>query len=125
MKKIAFACGTTVAIAALVLALGAPQVFGATKRTPVTKTGEVVGLWCYIDHGGHGADHKACAQHCVESGNPIGLLTEQGDLYLLMGAKKHQPGSAVALDKMADTVTVSGDLIKKGGLQAIYVKEIK
>ena len=125
MKKIAFAGGMTIAIAALVLALGAPQVFGATKSTPVTKTGEVIGLWCYLDHGAHGADHKDCATHCVEAGNPIGLLTEQGEVYILLGAEKHQPGSAVALSKMAQTVTVSGNLVKKGGLQAIYVKEIK
>ncbi len=129
MKRIAYACGTVVAIGALALVLGAQPALGAPKDEDMAKTitvkGEVVDLWCYIDHGAHGADHKTCAIACAKAGNPIGLATADGDLYILMGSEKHQPGSAVALDKMADTVTVTGKLMKKGGLQAIYVESIE
>ena len=125
MKKYAYACGAAIAVAAIFMVLGSAHAADQKKSETITVKGEVVDLWCYIDHEGHGEKHKGCAIACVKAGNPIGLAAEDGKLYILMGSEKHQPGSAVALDKMADTVTVTGELIKKGGLKAIYIKEIK
>jgi len=88
-------------------------------------TGEVVDLWCYLDHKGHGDKHKECAIVCAEAGNPMGIVEKGGQIYILMGGKKHQPGRDVMLKKMAQTVTVTGKVIKMGGLQAIYVKSTK
>ncbi len=85
-------------------------------------TGEVVDLWCYLDHKGHGEKHKLCAVTCAEAGNPMGIVEKGGQIYILMGGKKHQPGRDVMLKKMAQTVTVKGKVIKMGGLQAIYLK---
>jgi hypothetical protein len=43
----------------------------------------------------------------------------------MMGIKDHQPGKEVLIDKMAETVTVEGTLVKKGGTQVIYVSSVK
>ena len=112
-------------VAPALLVLGVWLAFGQPKGETVTVKGEVVDLWCYLEGGDHGAGHKECAVSCAKAGNPIGLVTEKGDIYVMMGIKDHQPGREVLIDKMADTVTVEGTLVKKGGVQVIYVKTVK
>ena len=68
---------------------------------------------------------QKCGTACAKAGNPIGLLTEKGEIYVMMGIKDHQPGKDVLIDKMAETVTVEGTLVKKGGTQVIYVSTVK
>jgi hypothetical protein len=105
--------------------LGGVCVFAEPKGETITVKGEIVDLWCFLDHGGRGPDHKDCAVACAKAGNPVGIATDKDEVYLLMGGEKHQPGRDVVIEKMAQTVTVTGTLVKKGGLQAIYIKELK
>jgi hypothetical protein len=95
------------------------------KGEAVTLKGEVVDLWCYLEGGDHGAEHKKCAVTCAKAGNPIALLTEKGDIYILVGIKDHDPAKDMLIEKMAENVTVEGTLVKKGGVQAVYVTSIK
>src|SRR5260370_3921006 len=115
---------TAFAVSALLL-FGVVGAFAGPKGDKVKVKGEVVDLGCYLEGGDHGADHKACAVSCAKAGNPIGLVTEKGDIYVMMGIKDHQPGKDVLIDKMAETVTVEGTLVKKGGTQVIYVSSVK
>ena len=112
-------------VAPALLVLGVWLAFGQPKGETVTVKGEVVDLWCYLEGGDHGAGHKECAVSCAKAGNPIGLVTEKGDIYVMMGIKDHQPGKDVLISKMAETVTVEGTLVKKGGTQVIYVSSVK
>jgi hypothetical protein len=100
-------------------------VFAQPKGDTVTVKGEVVDLWCYLEGGDHGSEHKDCAVSCAKAGNPVGLVTENGEVYVMMGIKDHQPGKDVLISKMAETVTVGGTLVKKGGTQVIYVSSVK
>ncbi len=111
------------ALAALALAL--PALYAQPRGEETTLKGEVIDLWCYLEGGDHGADHKTCAVACAKAGNPIGILDAQGNLFVAMGIKDHQPGREVLIDRMADTVTVTGTVVKKGGVQVIYVKSVK
>ena len=52
-------------------------------------------------------------------------MTEKEEVYVMLGIKDHQPGREVLIDKMAETVTVEGTLVKKGGTQVIYVSAVK
>src|SRR5882724_1302500 len=104
---------------------GAVSIFAQPKGATVKIKGEVVDLWCYLEGGDRGADHKKCAIACAKAGNPIGLVTEKDEVYVMMGIKDHQPGKEVLIDKMAETVTVEGTLVKKGGTQVIYVSSVK
>jgi hypothetical protein len=114
------------AFAALpLLLLGVTPTFAGPQGETVKVKGEVIDLWCYLEGGDHGAEHKSCAVSCAKAGNPIGLLTEKGEVYVMMGIKDHQPGKDVLIEKMADTVTVEGTLVKKGGTQVIYVSAVK
>jgi hypothetical protein len=43
----------------------------------------------------------------------------------MMGIQDHQPGRDLLIDKMGETVTVEGTLVKKGGVQVIYASSVK
>jgi hypothetical protein len=115
----------TLALATVVCAFATRVAVADPKGEEVTVKGEVIDLWCYLEGGDHGAEHKDCAVTCAKAGNPIGILDAKGNVYVAMGIKDHQPGREVLIDKMAETVTVSGTLVKKGGVQVIYVKSVK
>ena len=112
-------------VVSALLFFGVLIAFAQSKGETVKVKGEVVDLWCFLEGGDRGADHKQCAVSCAKAGNPIGLVTEKDEVYVMMGLKDHQPGREVLLEKMAETVTVEGTLVKKGGVQVIYVSAVK
>ena len=118
MLRLVFAAST------MLLGMVGPM-FGEPTGEKVTLKGEVVDLWCYLEGGDHGAEHKACGTACAKAGNPIGLVTEKGEVFVMMGIEDHQAGKAVLIDKMAETVTIEGTLVKKGGTQVVYVSKVK
>ena len=62
----------------------------AAAGRPITRVGEIVDFSCYLQLGKHGEKHRACGQKCVNNGQPIGLLTKDGALYMLM-PEEHDP----------------------------------
>lgn len=96
--------------------------------TPVSKVGEIVDFSCYLQLGKHGAAHRPCGQKCVLNGQPIGLLTKDGTLYMIM-PEEHDPrrdggvdAKAKASDYMGQIVDVSGTEASHNGYRAIYVQ---
>ena len=90
--------------------------------------GEIVDFSCYIQLGKHGEKHRACGQKCVNNGQPIGLLTKDGALYMLM-PEEHDPRRdgltelrKQLIDNMANVVKVHGTLSNVEGQKAIYVQ---
>src|SRR6266550_7318928 len=55
-----------------------------------TVVGEIVDFSCYLQVGKHGDKHRPCGQKCFTNGQPIGLLTKDGNLYMLM-EEEHDP----------------------------------
>ena len=95
---------------------------------PITVVGEIVDFSCYIQLGKHGEKHRSCGQKCVMSGQPIGLLTRAGTLYMLM-PEEHDPrrdggvdAKAMAVEHMAHIVEVNGTEASVGGYRGIYVQ---
>jgi hypothetical protein len=112
-------------VAAFVLGWATVTVLAAPKGDAVSVTGEIIDLHCYMDREAKGVGHKACAVACAKAGNPIALLNDKNELFLLMGEKKHQTSNDMLIEKMAATVTITGTQVKKGGLQVIYVASVK
>ncbi|HYT65000.1 MAG TPA: hypothetical protein VEL51_01175 [Vicinamibacterales bacterium] len=110
---------------AVMLALFVTNGHAQPKGTKVTVTGEVVDLWCYLEGGDRGAAKRECATACAKAGNPIGILDAKGNLYVTAGMKDHQPGREVLIDKMSQNVTATGTLVKKGGVQMLYIESVK
>jgi hypothetical protein len=95
---------------------------------PITMVGEIVDFSCYIQLGKHGEKHRACGQKCVQNGQPIGLLTRNGELYMLM-PEEHDPrrdggadAKASASEHMGHIVEVNGTEASVNGYRAIYVQ---
>jgi hypothetical protein len=95
---------------------------------PVTVIGEIVDFSCYLQLGKHGDAHRACGQKCVANGEPIGLLTQKGELYMLM-PEEHDPRRDGGVDAkasgsahMGHIVEVNGTEASLGGYHAIYVQ---
>ncbi len=114
-----------VAAAVVVLAIGLVRPGMARAQDDVTVTGEVVDMSCYLSKGSKGAQHKACAQLCAKKGVPIGILTDSGDLYLLID-DHNNPDPYDALKKLAgEKAEVKGKKFSKGGVASILVAESK
>jgi len=117
---------TFVAVSVLALLIGGARLSSAQpKGERATIKGEVVDLWCYLEGGDRGPAKKDCATACAKAGNPIGVLDAKGNLYVTAGLKDHQPAQTLLLGKMSQEVTVSGTLVRKGGVQMIYVDAVK
>ena len=94
---------------------------------PISVVGEIVDFSCYLQLGKHGDKHRSCGQKCVANGQPIGLLTKEGGLHMLM-PEEHDPrrdggvdARASASDHMGHIVEVHGTEASVGGYRAIYV----
>lgn len=95
---------------------------------PITVVGEIVDFSCYLQLGKHGEKHRSCGQKCVQNGQPIGLLTKSGSLYMLM-PEEHDPrrdggvdAKASGSDHMGHIVEVSGTEASVNGYRAIFVQ---
>jgi hypothetical protein len=94
----------------------------------VTRTGEIIDLSCYLQLGKHGEKHKACGTKCLQNNQPIGLLTKDGTVYMLM-EEEHDPRRdgqvklrQAAVDHFAHIMEVTGTETSHGGFKAIYVQ---
>ena len=95
---------------------------------PISAVGEIVDLSCYLQVGKHGDKHRDCGQKCVANGQPVGLLTADGSIYMLIDEEHNARRDGLtefrkqAIEHMAHIVTVNGTLSVVAGQQAIYVQ---
>lgn len=94
----------------------------------ITVSGEIIDLSCYLQLGKHGEKHKDCGTKCIRNNQPIGLLTSNGGVYMLM-EEEHDPRRdgqtsmrQAAIDHFAHIMEVSGTEASHGGFKAIYVQ---
>ena len=118
MKKV-IALSVAVMAAGLIVAWNAR----AADEATVTVKGEVLDMACYLDHGAHGEKHAQCAAKCIESGLPVGIKSEDGKVYLLIG--EHKPLNSELAQYAAKTITVKGKLVSRDGINMIENAEIQ
>ena len=111
----------------LLLAGGMLAWSGASATAAETLTGEVVDLACYIPHPatGHGTGDRKCADTCLKKGMPMGLLTEDKQVYLLLEDHDNPKPYAQLREKAAETVSVEGTKAAQGGMQGFVVEALK
>ena len=87
--------------------------------------GEIIDMACYVAHEAKGPDHASCAKRCVKAGQPMGLLADDGTVYVLYA--NHQDGSAFeAAKELAGTkVHISGKLSTMSGIKGIEVQAVE
>ena len=99
--------------------------FNYVKFETKTVTGEILDMKCYMTSGAHGPEHKDCAATCVKGGSPMGLLTSDGKVYLLVENHDKKDAYAQAKTHAGEQITVTGKVSEKGGLSAVIVDEVK
>ena len=98
------------------------------KATTATVTGEILDFSCYLQIGKHGEKHRSCAQKCFTAGQPIGLLTADGTMYMLMEEEHDLRRDGMtdfrkaAIEHTAHIMEVTGTVSKHGGFSALYVQ---
>ena len=126
MKRILFVL-MAIMIASAAVALAGDDAAKAkeAKAAPTALTGEVVDLYCYMQHpeSAVGADHAKCAKACISKGLPIGFLTSDGTLYVITG-KDHEPATAVVTEWIGRKSTVTGHVTEAKGMKAIELVSI-
>ncbi len=92
-----------------------------------TLVGEIVDFSCYLQVGKHGEKHRSCAQKCFTAGQPVGLLTKDGSLYMLMD-EEHDPRRdgltnfrQAAVEHAGHIMEVTGTQSEHAGYKALYV----
>lgn len=94
----------------------------------VVVSGELVDMSCFMAHEGRGKKHTKCAEQCILGGAPLGLVTEDGKVYLLVedhSTPKAKKPYAQAKELVAHTVTITGHAYERGGVQAVVVESVK
>jgi len=101
----------------------------AAEKT--TLTGELIDTWCYYSGvmGGPdatvGSAHHACALWCAAGGIPVGLLAEDGTVYMLLGFEGEDPvGHDKVLDLQTHEITVDGTVYQRDGLHYLTVDTV-
>ncbi len=96
-----------------------------TEAKKVTLKGECLDLACYIAGEKKGAEHKKCADMCIKGGAPIGILTEDGKVYLIVeNHSKPEPYEKLK-NYAAEKVTITGVLYQRGGLPGIVIESVE
>jgi len=100
---------------------------GSAQNAPddVTVQGEIVDMACYMAKGSRGAAHKACAVMCAKRGVPIGVLTDNGELYLLLDDHNNEDPYEAVKKLAGERAEVTGKKIEKQGVAGIVVGAAK
>ena len=90
----------------------------------ISVTGEVLDMTCYIASNLTGPEHAECAKACIRNGEPAGIKTQDGKVYLLTG----EPGQSIntkLADYAAQVVTIKGKKTVRDGFAQLQVEEIR
>jgi len=115
-------------VVAFIAALSAP----AFAKTETVK-GRIVDVSCYtMDKANNaGKDHKMpkgdtpdCAEACAKNGRPMGLLTDDGKVYVLAGGLAAEKNAKI-VPHIAHVVEVTGDVTEADGKMTITSDALK
>lgn len=116
--------------AALLLVTAFPALAADGER--LTVTGEFIDTWCYFSGvmGGPdavvGSAHHTCAMWCSAGGIPVGLLAEDGTVYMVLKVESDDitNGGDTLLTLASDTITADGIVYRRDGLNYIVVEKV-
>lgn len=120
---------TGLMLAALALPASA---LAATQGERVKIKGEVIDTWCYFSGvmGGPesvlGSAHHTCALWCAAGGIPVGVLAEDGTVYMVLKYEgdDHVTGGDTILEVQSDLITADGLLYERDGINYLVVEKV-
>ncbi|MCA8878599.1 MAG: hypothetical protein KDA73_01315 [Rhodobacteraceae bacterium] len=119
-----------IAASALGVAVLPAPVLAAGER--VTVKGEIIDTWCYYSGvmGGpdavQGTAHHTCALWCSAGGIPVGLLGEDGQVYMVLkiADDANSAGGDTQLRLASHEVTADGMLYERDGIKYLVVADV-
>ena len=105
-------------------------VWGATPALAerLTVTGEVFVSGCDLTEIMYplGTAHHQCAIWCAAGGIPVGILDDQGKVYIILAFDDDQSSvaSPAVLDIQSHRVTVEGDAFERDGMAYLVVDRL-
>jgi uncharacterized protein YjhX (UPF0386 family) len=116
MKRLSVVGGAVV----LACLMGAPLA-AETK----TISGEVIDVTCYTkDKTSKGADHADCAMSCAKKGGKMGVLADDGTVYVITGDYAADKNKKL-LPYVAKNVTATGEVAEADGQKTIAPTKIE
>ena len=112
-------------VAIMIATLGAAPAQAAQR---VEITGEVIDSWCYLTEIMYpeGTAHHLCALWCAAGGIPVGILADDGTVYIVL--KFEDDATSVAnpavMAIQSHRVRVEGDLYPRDGINYLVVNRI-
>ncbi len=121
---------TTVLGGLLSIALLGVATSAVSAATPqrVKVTGEVIDSWCYLSEimYAEGSAHYQCALWCAAGGVPVGILGEDGTVYIVLklGDDTTNVANQAVIDMQTRKITVDGDLIERDGMNYLLISQV-
>lgn len=112
----------TLSCAALVFGLSIASATAGPAPQRIEVTGEMIDTWCYFSGVMGGADavvgsaHHTCALWCAAGGIPVGLLADDGTVYMVLKLEGADP-----LGEPDTLLTVASDRLTADGMH--YVRD--
>ncbi len=107
---------------------------GAALAAPerIQVTGEAIDTWCYFSGVMGGADavvgtaHHTCALWCAAGGIPVGLLADDGTVYMVLKLEGDDEtnGGDTLLDVQSERLVADGLLYQRDGINYIVVEKV-
>ncbi|NNK77381.1 MAG: hypothetical protein HKP40_01585 [Litoreibacter sp.] len=122
--------GPTSLLAALALTLATPSLAAEGERVQIR--GEIIDTWCYYSGVMGGPDavvgtaHHTCAMWCSAGGIPVGLLGDDGQVYMVLKIEGDDASASgdTQLSLASHEITADGMLYKRDGLNYLVVEKV-
>ncbi|MFQ5351687.1 MAG: hypothetical protein ACE5D3_01285, partial [Candidatus Binatia bacterium] len=105
----------------IVLSLAGPAVSADVLQ------GEILDMACFIARGekGRGPLHAGCALACAKKGLPLGLITDDGAVYLLYPKHGKEKSFERVKELAGQLVTLTGIISEHDGVKGIEVGSVE
>ena len=119
-------------VAALALAALAPGGAYSADGERIEVTGEMIDTWCYFSGVMGGPDavvgtaHHTCALWCAAGGIPVGLLADDGTVYMVLKwqGDAQVVGEDSVLKVQSHRLEAAGAHFRRDGIDYLFVEEV-
>ncbi len=101
---------------------------GAATGQRVEVTGEVIDSWCYLTEIMYpeGSAHHQCALWCAAGGIPVGILADDGTVYIVLKLEDDTTSVAnpAVMEIQSHRVRIEADLYLRDGINYLVINRV-
>ncbi|MEP0941171.1 MAG: hypothetical protein ABJH63_18020 [Rhizobiaceae bacterium] len=105
---------------------------GSTAGNIIEIKGEIIDTWCYFSgvmgdtDATRGTAHHTCALWCAAGGIPVGVRTEEGEVYMVLKFQGEDPleQTDTLMEIQSDVITARGKHYLRDGVNYIVVENV-